>query len=67
MWLQLVCRWTDPTSGEPRQSIARPCWPGVLAWLVLTFDGRPTDLRIETENGAGSLSVDRVEWLVSPP
>lgn len=66
-WSAVSCRWTDPATGEPRRSVAHPTWPSVTAWLVFTFAGRPTDLRVEADDSVDLLRVERMEWLVSPP
>lgn len=63
-WQQLTCNWTDPTTGEPGSSIAYPHRLGWASHLVFTFDGRPTGLHIEGNNGR--LRVDWVQWLVNP-
>ncbi len=58
-WQQLNCKW-----GDAGHTFAHPHWLGWPNRLVFTFDGRPTGLRIDGDNG--TLRVEAVEWLVRP-
>ncbi len=63
-WQQLTCRWTDPATGERKESIAHPNWMPLTNHLVFTFDGRPTDLTVS--GATGLVRVETLEWLVVP-
>jgi hypothetical protein len=58
----LTCTWTRPTAGS---SSAHASWDGRAGHLVLTFDGRPTDLTISGYRGLQP--IEAVEWLVVSP